>query len=251
MKNKVYLSGQFAKKTDVGKVRLTNEDRVLAVTNLKGNVLLVVCDGMGGSSKGDLASTLATDLLRDEFQNKKGFLTRAGAYYWLTSTIRRANTQIYDEAYKNPQYKGMGTTLTAILIVGNYAVLAQIGDSRAYTIKENKLVQMTEDQTYVGYLYRTGQITEEEMKTHPKRHVLMNALGIYPSLEIDAKIINYEGERFLLCSDGLYNNVSNRDIEAILKNEDSVDEKADELVALANANGGSDNIGIVLWEVFK
>ena len=250
-KQKKYLSGQFAKKSDVGKVRLTNEDRVLAMTNLKGNVLLVVCDGMGGASKGDLASTIATEFLKDEFENKKGFLSRASAYYWLTSTIKKANKKIYDEAFRHPEYKGMGTTLTAILIVNSYMVVAQIGDSRAYTIKNNKLVQLTEDQTYVGYLYRTGQITEDEMKTHPKRHVLMNALGIYPSLEVDARLMNYEGERFLLCSDGLYNNVSNRDIESILKNEDSVDEKADELIALANSNGGSDNIGVVLWEVFE
>ena len=202
MKNKKYLSGQFAYKTDVGKVRLTNEDRVLALTNLKGNVLLVVCDGMGGASKGDYASTLAIDLMKEQFQAKRQFLSRATAYYWLTRTIRKANSLVYNEAFNKPEYKGMGTTMTAILIINSFAIVAQIGDSRAYILRNKKLDQLTEDQTYVGYLFRTGQISKEEMQTHPKRHVLMNALGIYPSLEVDAKIMNYNGESLLLCSDG-------------------------------------------------
>ena len=252
MKNKAYLSGHLSYKTDVGKVRLSNDDRVLALINAKGNVLLVVCDGMGGAKKGDLAATIAINILQDSFRSRKGsFLTRTGAMYWLASMIRKANKQIYEEASKNEKlYKGMGTTITAVLIVRDYYVIAQVGDSRCYTINPitEKFEQITEDQTYVAYLYRTNAISEEEMLTHPKRHVLMNALGIYPSLELDIRIRDYQNEPFLLCSDGLYNNVSKQDMELIFKGEDSVDQKIIELITLANANGGSDNIGIVLWE---
>ena len=107
---------------------------------------------------------------------------------------------------------------------------------------------MSEDQTYVGYLLRTGQINQEEALTHPKRHVLMNALGVYPSASVDVKSFPYMGETVLLCSDGLYNNVPVNDIASVLKGEDTVEQKVDELIAIGNKNGGSDNIAVVIWE---
>ena len=142
----------------------------------------------------------------------------------------------------------MGTTLTAVLLVGGTAFIAQVGDSRAYFLENNKLVQVSEDQTYVSHLIRTGQITEEEARVHPKRHVLLNALGIYPSINVDTKIRKYDGNRILVCSDGLYNNVSNFDLENILRNNDSPTLKVKQLIGVANANGGSDNIAVVVWE---
>ena len=107
---------------------------------------------------------------------------------------------------------------------------------------------MSEDQTYVAYLLRTEQITPEEALTHPKRHVLMNALGIYPSASIDLKVFPYLNEIVLLCSDGLYNNVPEEDIASVTKGNDSVEQKVNELIAIGNKNGGSDNIAVVLWE---
>ena len=249
MKTKKYLSGSYAFKSDIGRVRLNNEDRVCALTSLKGDVLLIVCDGMGGSKKGDLASSLAVDFICDAFRERKNsFIFRTAAMYWLASTIRKANKLIYDEGQTHEEYANMGTTLTAVLIVKNFMVIAQIGDSRAYTIKDGKLYQLTEDQSYVAYLYRTGQITASEMETHPKRHMLMNALGIYPSVEIDMRIMNYNNNPLLLCSDGLYNNVPLLDIESVMKSSDTVNQKVDELIVIANNNGGSDNIGVVIWE---
>ena len=131
----------------------------------------------------------------------------------------------------------------------NIAILGHVGDSRCYFLKNHHdLAQISEDQTYVGYLLRTGQITPEEALTHPKRHVLMNALGIYPSASIDIKTFPYLNEEVLLCSDGLYNNVSFDDISAVMKGNDSVEQKVNELIAIGNKNGGSDNIAVVLWE---
>lgn len=251
MKKNKYLSGNFAYKTDVGKVRFSNEDQAMVLTNSHGYVLMMVCDGMGGENNGDLASKFAIDVIAEEFKKVKKFYLKGAAYYWLSRTIRKANATVFNEASKNELYHGMGTTLTIVLLVKDSMFVGQVGDSRAYRFIDHKLELMTEDQTYVGYLFRTGQIKEEEIKTHPKRHVLMNALGIYPSLNLDLKVKSYQKETLLLCSDGLYNNVSEKDIESILAGSDTLEEKVNELIEIANANGGSDNIAVVLWEANK
>ena len=246
---KKYLTGRFYYRTDVGKVRLNNEDQAVALTNASGNVLLVVCDGMGGQNKGDLASSLAVNTIVSSFKNRKGFLNSYFARLWVGKVIREANKSIYEQSQSNSNYQGMGTTITLLLIIKDVAILGHVGDSRCYFLKSHHdLVQMSEDQTYVGYLLRTGQITPEEALTHPKRHVLMNALGVYPSASIDIKVFPYLNEIVLLCSDGLYNNVPVEDIAAIVKGNDSVEQKVNELIAVGNKNGGSDNIAVVLWE---
>lgn len=246
--NDKYLSGKFAYKTDIGKVRLTNEDQAMATINSRGNVLLLVCDGMGGQNKGDYASNLAKTTIIDAFNDKRRFFNKFDALHWVSKTVRYVNKSINDVAAKNKTYEGMGTTLTMVLIVKDYMVLAQVGDSRCYSYRLWEFNQISEDQTYVAYLYRTGQISKEEMKTHPKRHVLMNALGYYPSLDLDVHVLPYRNETLLLCSDGLYNNLNENDIASVIKGNDTVDQKVKELISLANANGGSDNIAVVIWE---
>ncbi len=245
---KKYLTGRFSFKTDIGKVRLSNEDQACALINASGNVLLVVCDGMGGQSKGDLASSLAINTVISSFKSRKGFMNRYFAKFWVGNVIREANRCVYEQSRSNPSYEGMGTTLTLLLIIKDTAILGHVGDSRCYFLRNREFEQMSEDQTYVGYLLRTKQITEEEALIHPKRHVLMNALGVYPSASIDIKSFPYTGETVLLCSDGLYNNVPKNDIASVLKSEDSVEQKVNELIAIGNKNGGSDNIAVVIWE---
>ena len=248
MANKKYIFGRYASKTDIGKVRLNNEDRTAALTNSRGNILLIVCDGMGGANKGDLASSIAVEVISQAFQEKDRFGSKFFAKRWVANTIRQANSEIFRQASHNQKYQGMGTTITLVLIVNDYMVVAQAGDSRAYSFRNRNLTQITEDQTYVQYLYRIGEITKEEIETHPKRHVLMNALGIYPSLDLEIKVHPYLGDTILLCSDGLYNNVAEKDLLSIMKGSDTPDQKVNELVSLANANGGSDNIAVVIWE---
>ena len=246
---KKYLTGRFSFRTDIGMVRLSNEDQAIALTNASGNVLLVVCDGMGGQNKGDLASSLAVHTIVTSFKNRKGFMNSYFARIWVSKAIKEANKSIYEQSQSNPNYRGMGTTVTLLLIMKDTAIMGHVGDSRCYFLKSHHdLVQMSEDQTYVAYLLRTGQITPEQALTHPKRHVLMNALGIYPSASIDIKVFPYLGEEVLLCSDGLYNNVPTEDIAAIIKGNDSIEQKVNELIAIGNKNGGSDNIAVVLWE---
>lgn len=247
IKPKKIVTGHYSCKTDVGKVRMTNEDQVAATVNAKGDVFLIVCDGMGGQNKGELASSMAVSHLIDDF-NSSRFLSAMHVQIWLNRKIRAVNKEINTEARRNPLYRGMGTTLTAVVIYHDVMVIAQIGDSRLYQLNGTTLEQVSVDQTYVGYLYRTGQIKKEDMETHPRRHMLMNALGTYPSIEIDLKVKPYNNQTLLLCSDGLYNNVSETTIASVLKGADSPEEKVNELISIANTNGGSDNIGIVIWE---
>ena len=248
MANKKYLYGRYSFKTDIGKVRLNNEDRACALTNTRGNILLIVCDGMGGQNKGDLASTLAINYISQAFKDKPRFSGKILTKRWVAQVIRKANAEIFRQASSNQQYQGMGTTITLVLIVGDFMVIGQVGDSRAYSYRHRILTQITEDQTYVQYLYRIGEITKEEIDTHPKRHVLMNALGIYPSLDLDVKIAPYMNDTIIVCSDGLYNNVPEKDLITIIRSTDTPDQKVNELVSLANKNGGSDNIAVVIWE---
>ena len=246
---KKYLTGRFSYRTDIGKIRLSNEDQAMALTNASGNVLLIVCDGMGGQNKGDLASSLALNTIVGSFKSKKGFANSYFARLWVGKAIREANSCIYKQSQTNPNYRGMGTTLTLLLIIKDIAILGHVGDSRCYFLKNHHdLVQISEDQTYVAYLLRTQQITAEEALTHPKRHVLMNALGVYPSASIDVKVIPYLNEIVLLCSDGLYNNVPIDVVTSVVKGDDSVEQKVNELISIGNKNGGSDNIAVVLWE---
>lgn len=245
MKHRV---GTYCARTDIGRVRLTNEDQALVLANAYGDVMMLVADGMGGHAQGDFASHIAIDVLGDAFRNKNRFWSTGSVKKWLKNTIRHANKQIYQEAQANDEYKDMGTTLVVALIHKNKVLIANVGDSRAYFLLEQKMYRLTEDQTFVDYLFRTGQIKEEEIKSHPRRHVLLNALGITPSVNIDLNVFSYEDQPVMLCSDGLYNNLSNKEIEVVLLTDDSVDQKCDMLIAIANKNGGSDNIAVALWE---
>ena len=248
MANKTYIYGNFACKTDIGKVRMTNEDRAGAYTNAKGNILLIVCDGMGGQKKGEYAAQIALDIISESFLRKQKFLNSLSARNWLFSVVREANRKIYEEANKNAQYNNMGTTLSLVLIYKNTFFTVQVGDSRVYELRNHQLEQLTDDQTYVNYLYKTGKIKKEEMATHPKRHVLINALGMFPSVEFDFSSHPYMNSTLLVCSDGLYNNVSNQEILSVLRGKDATNQKANELITIANANGGSDNIAVAIWE---
>ena len=225
----------IASKSDIGKVRETNEDIASALVNRGGDVLLFVCDGMGGHSRGDLAAKMASDYLSDAFKAKNSFFTMGTARLWLTYHIKQANRIIFEEAARNPKAKEMGTTLTAVLLVDKQMVIANLGDSRAYMLGKDGLKQLTEDQTYVDFLFRTGKISKEEMKTHPQKHVLLNALGLNPAISFDLQVLEHHGERIMVCSDGLYNNVSDIELVTVLASSDTSAQKCDALIRIANA----------------
>ena len=209
---------------------------------------MMVADGMGGHNKGDFASEKTISIIGEIFKEKKGFINTFFAAQWVQRIIKNANTRIYNIQDKNADYKNMGTTLALVLLLKNKMIVANCGDSRVYWVKNNELVQLTEDQTYVNFLLHSGQITEEEVATHPDRHILTNALGLFPSISIDLRVYNYSGETIFICSDGVYNNIKKRDILNVLNTKLSVEDKAQSLISLGNFNGGSDNMSLVIWE---
>ena len=244
-----YLSGNFYSLTNKGKVRADNEDYARGAVNAFGNVLLVVADGMGGASKGDYASKKLVDhLVTSFFDIEEEFKNTKIMKKWINKSIVEANELIYKKAQKSEEYKGMGTTLSACLIVKDIMITAQVGDSRIYRLSNNVLEQISVDQTYVHYLKNIKKLSDEEISTHPDRHKLTNAVGTKKTLNVDIQEYQYNGERLLLCSDGLYNNVSIKDMTSIVKGNDSLDKKCMQLIAFGNANGGSDNMAVLIWE---
>ncbi|MCD8209676.1 MAG: protein phosphatase 2C domain-containing protein [Coprobacillus sp.] len=242
------LHGDFAFKSDKGIVRSSNEDRCIALMSSYDDVLLAVADGMGGYNKGDLAAQMTIDYLKEAFLARKRFYTANGMHHWLKKNIKKINTLVYEKSISGPDYSGMGTTLTCVVVMKNKAIYAQIGDSRAYAYTSDTLEQVTEDQSLVEYYYRTGQISEEEKITHQNKNVLTNALGTFPSLSLAISTKPYHGEGIFLCSDGLYNNLGINDIKNILQCNEGLSIKASMLISSANSNNSNDNLSVVLWE---
>ena len=245
-----FISGNFFTMVDKGRVRAINEDFADARLNAYGHLILVVADGMGGQNCGDFASsTIGNGLINDFFEIEKPFKNEKQAEKWLYRTINKFNRIIYQKAHEDIRFSGTGTTLTCAIIFGENLVVAQVGDSRLYKINElNQLEQMTIDQSYVQHLVATGKISPSQVSTHPERHKLTNAIGIRFNAMVDIKSYRYNGEKLLLCSDGLYNNVPFYDIQSILKSRESPERKCHQFIAFGNSNGGSDNMAVVIWE---
>lgn len=246
MKHK--FNGTFSYKKDLGKIRLSNEDESKILINSNGDLLMMVTDGMGGANKGDFASLEVINYITEAFKKRKKFYSTFDCIHFIRRTLKIVNKKIYDLSYSDTNYKGMGTTIILAFLYNNNLIVANAGDSRCYALSKKEFKQLSEDETYANYLYNSGQIKEDEIKTHPKRHVLINAVGIYPSISLNVKVYKYNKESILLCSDGLYNNVNTPDIENILRTDDSTETKVNSLINVANFNGGSDNISVALWE---
>ena len=233
---------RYGSATDVGRVRQNNEDDLLVASPL-----FAVADGMGGHAAGEVASGIAVQMLGEGFSRDN---TTGG----LADAVRAANRAVWEKAQEDPELRGMGTTLTAVALVDDdgQEVLAvvNVGDSRAYRLQHGRLEQLTEDHSLVEELVRTGRIRADEAHTHPQKHVLTRVLGVDPDVEVDCfRVIPYRGDRFLLASDGLFNEVDDRTIAAVLTRTDDPEAAAGELVDLAKSNGGSDNITAVVVDV--
>ena len=239
----------YSVKTDPGLVRPNNEDSACIVENKSGDLFLMVLDGMGGHCRGDAASHLAMEIISEKMLNTDKFLSYSSMKATLLKTIKKANKEVNLLGSSKLEYLDMGTTLCLVAIRKDKTLLCNVGDSRCYILINGQLCQVSEDQTYVQFLYKTGKIKKEEMDTHPKRHVLMNALGTYPSLSVATTEITNAYDAILLCSDGLYNMLSDQEIEDVLNIETlSTSDKIDLLISRANKKGGKDNIAIVLME---
>ncbi len=241
--------------TDIGRKRKGNEDAYFLDNDLG---LYVVADGMGGHAAGEVASSAAVETvfgmvkrgLRDLGELHDPIAeSDAKAYTRLMeSAVQAATYMVFSMAEQDKEKSGMGTTITALLISGEYAVTAQVGDSRIYRVQRGKAEQLTEDHTLIAWQIKQGIISEEEAETSPHKNVITRAVGNRDYVEVDTSIVGLEpGDRFLLCSDGLHGYLHEGDIAPIvaLGGERAVHD----FIKLANDRGGKDNITAILVEI--
>jgi protein phosphatase len=258
------LGFRVAARTDVGLLRESNEDAILvgdldarkllelaqgAVTAEGSGTrgpLLVVCDGMGGVAGGEVASDLAIRVTWREMATSPGSLDAEVYARLLRRAVRIANAEVHDTGKRDPGLRGMGTTLTAAAVAGSRLVVASVGDSRAYVLRGEKLVQVTRDQSLASALVAAGHPVE----TVESSGAILQALGVAPDCEPSLSIIELRArDRVLLCSDGLYNLLGEDALGAIVADPRGLEEVARLLVEAARSAGGSDNISAVVMEV--
>ena len=231
--------------TDPGRVRSHNEDSVTILKNASNEFLLVLADGMGGHRKGEVASSIVVSNLGKRFNDTPGIGTKLDAVNWLNDNISEINREILDYGEKNIDSKGLGTTVVVALLTKEYLIFGNIGDSSGYVIKNKKLHKVTHDHTLVNLLVDAGNLSEEEAKNHPKKNVLMKALGAADKCELDIFDIGCDIDGILLCSDGLTNMLTDEQIEKVLNDEElTMEEKVEKLIKKCNARGGNDNISV-------
>jgi len=231
--------------TDAGKVRSHNEDNVTILNNNNQEFLLAVADGMGGHKAGEVASKIAIEHLTDEFDKLETFGTKDNAIGWLRNVVVEINNKIFAYTDEFPNSKGMGTTLVVAIKTNDYVLFGNIGDSSGYVYKNEKLHKVTKDHTLVNLLVSTGELTEEEAKYHPRKNVLMRALGANDPIEIDIfDVVDSTIKGIFLCSDGLTNMLTEEQIEKILNSDLSIEEAVVKLIRKSNSRGGTDNITI-------
>ena len=230
--------------TDTGRVREHNEDSVTIIKNLNDEYLLAVADGMGGHKAGEVASSIAIEHLTKSFMEMEKLGDKASTVKWLRKEVEDINNEIFDYTSSHPESKGMGSTLVLAIYTKDYLLFGNIGDSSGFVFKDNELFKITKDHTLVNLLVKNGELTEEEAKNHPKKNILMRALGANNPIEIDIFEVDDEIEGIVLCSDGLTSMLNNTQIEKVLLQEGPLEEKVIKLIRKANIRGGTDNISI-------
>ncbi len=235
---------EYAYLTDQGKVRSHNEDSVTIVVNKNNEYLLAVADGMGGHRGGEIASSIAISYIGHRFVEMGSIGNKEDAINWMKDIVSEANLQIYKYTNENIESAGMGTTLVMALLTKEFLLIGNIGDSSGYVIKDSKLHKITTDHTLVELLVKSGKLTAEEAKNHPRKNVLMRALGANTKVEMDVFDVETDIEGILLCSDGLTNMLSDEQITKVLNEGLKIDEKVQKLIYKSNNRGGTDNISI-------
>jgi len=230
--------------TDTGKIREHNEDNVIILSNNKDEYILAVADGMGGHKAGEVASAIVINHLTEEFYELDTIGTKENAIDWLRNIVTEMNQKIFEYTKENPDSKGMGTTFVCAIKTNDYLLYGNIGDSSGFVIKNNKIHKVTKDHTLVNLLVSTGELTAEEAKYHPRKNVLMRALGANNPIDIDIFDVEPKIGGILLCSDGLTNMLTDDQIEKVLVEETEAADAVKKLINKANARGGNDNVSV-------
>jgi serine/threonine protein phosphatase PrpC len=240
--------------TDVGRKRERNQDNVtglmpedVAVLEERG-ALFVVCDGMGGHAAGEVAAELGVRTIREVYFASQG----QDVITSIAQAVKAANDAIYTLARNHTEYSGMGTTCVTVVISGGRAYIVNIGDSRAYIIRDRQMRQVTQDHSWVAEQVKIGLLTEEQARVHAHRNVITRSLGTQPNITADLFVETLrEGDRVLLCSDGLHGYVEEEAIAQEVATQSSAEVAARDLIDMANANGGPDNISAIVIDVLE
>jgi serine/threonine protein phosphatase PrpC len=244
--------------TDVGKVRDHNEDNFLVDKNLK---LFVVADGMGGHAAGEVASAIAVRTMRDVVKQNKDLVEafREGSAIasardvlnLLEHAVQKACAEIHELAERESEKRGMGTTFSGLLVIGNRGFIAHVGDSRIYLLRGGRVVQLTEDHSLINELIKRGKLNAADAESSPYKNAVTRAVGVYESVEVDT--LDFEvlpGDQYLLASDGLTGYLKDEDIAPRMVEQDPVEEIPKRFIDFANAAGGKDNITTIIVRMF-
>ena len=234
--------------TDSGKIRSHNEDSVIITKNQSGNYLMAVADGMGGHSAGEIASSIVVSHISKCFNETFSNMEKSKAVNWIREMATEVNELIFSYAADHPESKGMGTTLVMAIVTSDYVLIGNIGDSSGFVMKDSKLHKVTYDHTLVNLLIKAGELSEEDAKDHPKKNVLMKALGANNPIDIDIFDCDMDISSILLCSDGLTSMLDEEQIEKVLLSELEIEDKVIKLIRKSNNRGGTDNISIAYLE---
>ena len=237
---------KYTSASDIGLVREENQDYYV-VREREDVLLAVVCDGIGGGNAGSLASKIAVETLVEDFERQEVFSELDEITSWFGDAITKANHAVVEQSQKGPDFQGMGTTMIALVLLGDEGFAFNIGDSRLYRYSQGELVNLSHDQTYAYEMYRQNRITYEEIAHHPRRNVLMNAVGIARQISYEVIELEKGWDQLLLSSDGLHDFVEEADIKKSLTIKD-LDERKDMLIQLAYKQGAYDNISIIIIE---
>lgn len=253
-----WTSMQYIGLSDVGKVRQNNEDYILMpasdrLSSIKTKLkkygyLFIVCDGVGGHNAGEIASKFAAQYLMHNWYGDK--YPELSDHERLRAIIREVNDEILKLSREKPDYSDMATTLTALLVKGKTCFIANIGDSRTYLLANNTLTQITDDHSAVWPLYKGGFVAKDDLRFHPKKHLITRALGLNDEPQID--VFDIQSPRsglFLLCTDGLTDLLSDESIKEILQMNADLSTKANNLLHIALDNSGKDNISMILLQL--
>jgi protein phosphatase len=228
---------RYAWRTDVGRIRKNNQDSVIL-----GNGLFGVADGMGGHNGGEIASAGLRDGLLRETEGKEP------SAEVLEEAVKKVNFEIWEQQEKDASLTGMGTTLTILWPVEDQMIIGQVGDSRAYLIRNDEMKQVTCDHSMVADMVRRGVLTEEQAACHPMRNYITRAVGTDDAVEVDMlSIPRMKGDRWIVCSDGLYGQISKQELEETAKITD-LEKAAAKLLVLALEHGGKDNISFIIMD---
>ncbi len=234
--------------SDKGMIRSTNQDAFMIGKLDDGDSFAVVCDGMGGANGGNVASRLAVDYFSASL--KAGYrqgLSESSVKNLLDTSVNAANIRVFDKSRESKELNGMGTTIVAVLIIGNTAYFTHAGDSRAYYLHEGELCQITRDHSIVQSMIENGKLTPEEARFHPRKNVITKALGVDEVITPEFNVYDISsGDKLLLCTDGLSNFVDTDTLISTL--ESNCENVSEALVNVANQNGGGDNITAVVIE---